>query len=176
MTETKRIARMGMLTALSLLLSYVESLLPSFFTIPGIKLGLANTAVVFALYTLTFSDALLVSVMRVLISSLLFGNVLSLLYSFSGALLSLVVMAVIKKTGMRVQAVSITGGIVHNVAQLLVAMAVVKSTALRYYLPFLLLSGALTGFAIGEASSLILVRLLSSGEILPAEEGKYRRD
>ncbi len=87
MTETKRIARMGMLTALSLLLSYVESLLPSFFAVPGIKLGLANTAVVFALYTLTFSDALLVSIMRVLISSLLFGNVLSLLYSFSGALL-----------------------------------------------------------------------------------------
>ncbi len=164
MRDTRRIARMGMLTSLSLLLSYVESLLPSFFTIPGIKLGLANTAVVFALYTLPFTDALLVSVMRVLISSLLFGNVLSLVYSFSGALLSISVMALMKRTGMSVQAVSITGGIVHNTAQLLVAVAVVRSTALSYYLPFLLISGAITGFAIGEASSLILTRLESAGE------------
>lgn len=164
MRDTERIARMGMLTSLSLLLSYVESLLPSFFTVPGIKLGLANTAVVFALYTLPLQDVLLVSIMRVMISSLLFGNVLSLVYSFSGALLSLVVMALMKRTGMGVQAVSITGGIVHNTAQLLVAAAVVRSTALGYYLPFLLLSGAVTGFAIGEAASLILTRMESAGE------------
>lgn len=164
MRDTGRIARMGMLTSLSLLLSYVESLLPSFFTVPGIKLGLANTAVVFALYTLPLQDVLLVSIMRVVISSLLFGNVLSLVYSFSGALLSLLVMALMKRTGMSVQAVSITGGIVHNTAQLLVAAAVVRSTALGYYLPFLLLSGAVTGFAIGEASSLVLTRMESAGE------------
>lgn len=164
MRDTGRIARMGMLTSLSLLLSYVESLLPSFFTVPGIKLGLANTAVVFALYTLPLQDVLLVSIMRVVISSLLFGNVLSLVYSFSGALLSLVVMALMKRTGMSVQAVSITGGIVHNTAQLLVAAAVVRSTALGYYLPFLLLSGAVTGFAIGEAASLVLTRMESAGE------------
>ncbi len=165
MTETRRIARMGMLTSLSLLLSYVESLLPSFFTIPGIKLGLANTAVVFALYTLPLSDVFLVSTMRVFISSLLFGNVLSLLYSLSGALLSLVVMALMKRTGMSVQSVSISGGIVHNGAQLLVASLVVQSTALRYYLPFLVISGSVTGFAIGEAASLILVRLERTGEL-----------
>ncbi len=170
MKDTRETARMGMLTALSLLLSYVESLLPSFFTVPGIKLGLANTAVVFALYTLPLGDALLVSIMRVIISSLLFGNVLSLLYSFSGALLSLLVMALMKRTGTSVQAVSITGGIVHNTAQLLVAAAVVRSTALSYYLPFLLISGAITGFAIGEASSLVLTRLGGAGEWRSADD------
>ena len=76
--ETKRITRMGMLVALSLILSYVEMLLPSFIPIPGIKLGLANIAIVFALYTLPFSDALFISILRVFISCLLFGNVLSL--------------------------------------------------------------------------------------------------
>lgn len=159
MTETKRITRMGMLTALSLLLSYVETLLPSFFTVPGIKLGLANTAVVFALYTLSVRDAFFISIMRVVISCVLFGNVLSLLYSFSGAAMSFIVMAVMKKLKLSVCAVSITGGIVHNCTQLLVAMLVIGSTALEYYLPFLLVSGALTGFAIGEAASLVLTHL-----------------
>ena len=159
MIETRRITRMGMLTALSLLLSYLESLLPSFFTFPGIKLGLANTAVVFALYTLPFSDVLFISVTRVLVSSLLFGNVLSLLYSFSGAAMSILVMAAMKRMKLPVRIVSITGGVVHNVTQLSVASLVIGSTALGYYLPFLLASGSLTGFAIGEAASLVLTRL-----------------
>ncbi len=159
MTDTKRITRMGMLTALSLLLSYVETLLPSFFTVPGIKLGLANTAVIFALYTLSPLDAFSISVMRVIISSVLFGNVLSLLYSFSGAAMSFLVMLALKKLKLPVSAVSITGGVVHNCTQLCVAFLVIRSTALEYYLPFLLASGALTGFAIGEAASLVLARL-----------------
>lgn len=157
--ETVRITRMGMLVALSLILSYVEMLLPSALPIPGIKLGLANIAVVFALYTLSFPDALFISVLRVLISSLLFGNVLSLLYSFSGALLSLLLMALLKTVRAGEVVVSTAGGVVHNAAQLSVAMLVIKSTALIYYLPFLVLSGAVTGFLIGIITRSLLKRM-----------------
>lgn len=157
--ETRRITRMGMLTALSLILSYLEMLLPSFIPIPGIKLGLANIALVFALYTLPFSDTLFISLLRVFISSLLFGNVLSLLYSLSGALISLLVMALLKGIRINTVAVSTVGGVLHNTAQLGVAMLIVKSTALIYYLPFLVLSGAVTGFLIGTVTSSLLKRM-----------------
>ncbi len=157
--ETRRITRMGMLTALSLILSYLEMLLPSFIPIPGIKLGLANIALVFALYTLPFSDTLFISLLRVFISSLLFGNVLSLLYSLSGALISLLVMALLKGMKMNTVAVSTVGGVLHNTAQLGVAMLIVKSAALIYYLPFLVLSGAITGFLIGTVTSALLKRM-----------------
>lgn len=157
--ETRRITRMGMLTALSLILSYLEMLLPSFIPIPGIKLGLANIALVFALYTLPLSDSLFISLLRVFISSLLFGNILSLLYSLSGALISLLIMALLKKLGMNVVAVSTIGGVFHNTAQLGVAIIIVKSKALIYYLPFLVLSGAVTGYLIGTVTSSLLKRM-----------------
>ena len=87
--ETRKIARMGLLVALSMILSYVESLIPAFVAVPGVKVGLANIVVIFALYTLGPIEALTVSLLRVILSSFLFGSVLSLLYSLSGALLSL---------------------------------------------------------------------------------------
>ncbi len=157
--ETRRITRTGMLTALALLLSYVEMLLPSFIPIPGIKLGLANTAVVFALCTLPLSDVFFISVLRVFISSLLFGNVLSLVYSLAGAVLSLCVMALLYRMKFSLSAVSVTGGVVHNCAQLLVASLVLSSTSIFYYLPFLMISGAVTGFVIGLVSSALRDRL-----------------
>ncbi len=157
--ETRRITRMGMLTSLSLILSYIEMLLPSFIPVPGIKLGLANIAIVFALYTLPFSDTLFISVLRVFLSSLLFGNVLSLLYSLSGALVSLFIMALFKTMKVGETTVSTVGGVVHNTAQLGVAILFVKSNALIYYLPFLILSGAFTGFLIGVVTSVLLHRL-----------------
>ena len=88
--ETRKVARMGLLLALSMILSYVETLIPAFVAVPGVKIGLANIVIVFALYTLVDMEAISLSLIRVLLSSLLFGSVLSLLYSFSGALLSLV--------------------------------------------------------------------------------------
>ncbi len=157
--ETRRITRTGMLTALALLLSYVEMLLPSFIPIPGIKLGLANTAVVFALCTLPLSDVFFISVLRVFISSLLFGNVLSLVYSLAGAVLSLCVMALLYRMKFSLSAVSVTGGVVHNCAQLLVASLVLSSKSIFYYLPFLMISGAVTGFVIGLVSSALRDRL-----------------
>lgn len=157
--ETKEITRISLLTSLSLLLSYIETLLPSFVPVPGIKLGLANTAVVFALYTLSFPDALLVSLLRVFISSLLFGNVLSLVYSLSGAVVSFLVMALLRKLKAGEIAVSISGGISHNGAQLAAAVVILKSTALTYYLPVLTVSGIVTGGLIGFISSIVLKRI-----------------
>lgn len=158
--ETRRITRMGLLVALSLILSYVETILPSFFSIPGIKMGLANIAIVFALYSLPFLDTLFISVLRVFISSLLFGSVLSLIYSLSGAILSLVVMALMKKSKVFSHSiVSIVGACVHNMAQIAVAIYVVGSFYIAYYIPFLLLSGIVTGFIIGLLTSTVLVRI-----------------
>ena len=158
--ETRKIARMGLLVALSMILSYVESLIPAFVAVPGVKVGLANIVVIFALYTLGPIEALIVSLLRVILSSFLFGSVLSLLYSLSGALLSLGGMILMKKLKIfSTTAVSVTGGVLHNVGQILVACLVLETDVLLYYLPVLILSGVITGAVIGIIASLVIKRL-----------------
>ena len=158
--ETRKIARMGLLVALSMILSYVESLVPAFVAVPGVKVGLANIVVIFALYTLGPIEALIVSLLRVILSSFLFGSVLSLLYSLSGALLSLSGMILMKKLKIfSTTVVSVTGGVLHNVGQILVACLVLETDVLLYYLPVLILSGVITGAVIGIIASLVIKRL-----------------
>ena len=158
--ETRKIARMGLLVALSMILSYVESLIPAFVAVPGVKVGLANIVVIFALYTLGPIEALFVSLLRVILSSFLFGSVLSLLYSLSGALLSLGGMILMKKLKIfSTTVVSVTGGVLHNVGQILVACLVLETDVLLYYLPVLILSGVITGAVIGIIASLVIKRL-----------------
>ena len=158
--ETRKIARMGLLVALAMILSYVESLIPAFVAVPGVKVGLANIVVIFALYTLGPVEALTVSLLRVILSSFLFGSVLSLLYSLSGALLSLGGMMVMKKLKIfSTLVVSVTGGVLHNVGQILVACLVLETDVLLYYLPVLILSGVVTGAVIGIIGSLVIKRL-----------------
>lgn len=158
--ETRKIARMGLLVALSMILSYVESLIPAFVAVPGVKVGLANIVVIFALYTLGPIEALIVSLLRVILSSFLFGSVLSLLYSLSGALLSLGGMILMKKLKIfSTTVVSVTGGVLHNVGQILVACLVLETDVLLYYLPVLILSGVITGAVIGIKASLVIKRL-----------------
>ena len=161
--ETRKIARMGLLTALALILSYVESLIPAFVAVPGIKMGLANIVVVFALYTLGPGEAAIVSIIRVLLSSLLFGSILSLSYSAAGAVISLLSMIILMKTKIfGVTSVSVTGGVFHNLGQILVACLVLETDVLLYYLPVLILSGTITGAVIGIASSIVIKRLQKS--------------
>ena len=151
---------MGLLVALSMILSYVESLIPAFVAVPGVKVGLANIVVIFALYTLGPIEALIVSLLRVILSSFLFGSVLSLLYSLSGALLSLGGMILMKKLKIfSTTVVSVTGGVLHNVGQILVACLVLETDVLLYYLPVLILSGVITGAVIGIIASLVIKRL-----------------
>lgn len=157
-----KVAVFGVFTSLALILSYVELLIPINFGIPGMKLGLANLLVVILLYKGCPRDALLLSVIRILLSGLIFGNMFSIFYSLGGGLLSLAVMVFLKKTGQfTVAGISIGGGASHNVGQLLVAMFVVQTYQVVYYLPVLLIAGVITGAVIGILSAEVLKRTQS---------------
>ena len=156
--KTKRITVMAMCVALAMILSYVESQIPSP-GIPGVKLGLANIAVIFVLYKLGWTEAVGVSLLRVALVSLLFGHVASLLYSAAGAVLSLVGMIVLKRWDkLSCVAVSVIGGVLHNVGQILMAWALMGPNVV-YYLPVLILSGTVAGIAIGAVSALLVHRV-----------------
>ena len=157
-----RVALFGVFTALAMIFSYVESLIPIELGIPGVKLGLANLIIVIALYKMRLSEVFLLSIVRILLSGFLFGNYFSILYSLAGGLLSLAVMALLKKTGdFSVMGISMAGGVFHNVGQLVVAMMVVETFSVGYYLPVLLVAGLVTGFLIGVAAGEMLKRLVN---------------
>ncbi len=158
--SARTIALLAMMIALALVFSYVESLIPINFGIPGVKLGLANLVIVAALYLMGGRQALIISVVRIILAGLLFGNMFSIIYSLAGGLLSLAVMVLIKRTGrVSVVTVSVAGGISHNIGQLLVAMVFVANLNLIFYLPVLLLAGFLTGLVIGIVCRLVLPRI-----------------
>ena len=158
--RTKKVAVMGLAVALALILSFVESQIPSFVAIPGVKMGLANIAVVFVLYKLGWREAALISLLRVLLVSLLFGNFASLFYSVAGAVLSLLGMLALKKTGLFSEiAVSVVGGVLHNVGQIAMACLLLGTNAIGYYLPFLVLSGTLAGVVIGLLAGILVKRI-----------------
>ena len=151
----RHIAYLGLLLTLALILSYVESLIPFFVAIPGVKLGLANLVVLICLYVYPAKYAFMISGIRVILSGLLFGSMFSILYSLAGALLSLIIMLLAKKVfKMGILGVSILGGVFHNVGQLLVAIAVVSNFRIAYLFPYLLLSGVITGAVIGFIASM----------------------
>lgn len=146
----KNVAYLGVFLAFALILSYVETLIPFYFGIPGVKLGLTNLIVVVMLYTVGVKEAFAISILRILLSGMLFGNVFSILYSLAGGLLSFLVMALlIKSNRFHVITVSICGGITHNIGQILVASVVVNSYYILYYFPVLLIAGMITGMLIG---------------------------
>lgn len=157
-----RVAYFGVFTALALIFSYVETLIPFNFGIPGVKLGLANLIVVIALYKMKLSETYLLSVVRVLLNGFIFGNYFSIIYSLAGGILSLSVMALLKKKGgFSILGISMAGGVMHNIGQLLIAMLIVETFSVVYYVPVLLISGLLTGFAIGVVSGEMLKRLVN---------------
>ena len=158
--KTKKVAVMGLAIALAMILSFVESQIPSFVAIPGVKMGLANIAVVFVLYKLGWKEAVLISLVRVFLISLLFGNFASLFYSVAGAVLSLAGMILLKKTGLFSEvAVSVAGGVLHNVGQIAMACILLETDVIRYYLPFLVLSGTLAGIVIGVLAGILVKRI-----------------
>ena len=157
--KASKVARYGLLTALALVLSYVESLLPPL-GVPGVKLGLPNLAVVFALYRLGFKDACVISLVRVVLVTLLFGNGAALAYSIAGAALSLALMGLLWKTGkFSSVGVSVAGGVAHNGGQILVAMALLETVRLAWYLPVLWISGTVAGVLIGIVSGVLVKRV-----------------
>lgn len=158
--KTKKLTVMAMTTAVAMILSFVESQIPAFVAVPGVKIGLANIAVVFALYRLGWKEAVAISLIRVVLVSMLFGSIASLFYSLAGAVLSLTGMGLLKKTGRFTEIiVSVTGGILHNIGQIGMACLILETAALRYYLPFLLISGIIAGIVVGILSAVLVQRI-----------------
>lgn len=146
----KRVAYCAVFTALAMIFGYVEALIPFSVGIPGIKLGLANLVIVLALYMLPAYQALLIQLARIVLVSFLFGNMSMMLYSLAGGLLSFSVMSLLKgMKGFSITGVSISGGVSHNIGQLMMAMLVVHNVKIVYYLPVLLIAGLITGCLIG---------------------------
>ncbi|MDE7311548.1 MAG: Gx transporter family protein [Eubacterium sp.] len=156
----KQTAYLGLFLALALICSYIESLIPFQFGIPGIKLGLTNIVVLLMLYRMGAKYALAVSVARIFLAGLLFGNLFSILYSLAGGLLSFVCMVLLKQTGkFKVVSISAAGGAAHNLGQVCMAAAVVENLNLFFYYPVLLLAGVVTGVLIGISAQEILLHL-----------------
>ena len=156
----KKMTALAITVSIALILSFIESRIPVFVAIPGIKVGLANIAVIFTLYKLGAKEAALVSVLRVILVSLLFGSPVSFIYSLTGAILSFAVMILLKRfTSLATVTVSVSGGVMHNIGQIIAASFMLSTNVVLYYLPFLLLSGTLAGIVIGVASALIVKRV-----------------
>ena len=155
-----RAAYFGVFMALALIFSYVETLIPIQFGTPGIKLGLANLVIVIVLYKSGWKEALLLSVTRIILAGFIFGSMFSILYSLAGGVLSLCIMALLAKKGsFSVAGVSMAGGVSHNIGQLIVAMIVVETYQVGYYLPVLLVAGLITGAVIGAVAGEVLKRI-----------------
>lgn len=159
--QIKKITLLAVLSAASMILSYVESILPPILTtVPGIKVGLPNIIVIFILYRMGISAAATVSLIRMFLTALLFGNPISLIYSAAGAFLSLTVMTILKKTDLfSVLGVSVAGGIFHNVGQILAAMVLLETAAIGYYLIILAMTGTLAGIFVGLCGAFLIRRL-----------------
>ena len=156
----RKTAYLGLFAAVAIIFGYVESLIPVFAGIPGVKMGLANLAVLFILDRYSWREAALVSVVRILVIGFMFGNLFSIVYSLAGAALSLTVMNFLKKNSeFSLIGISVAGGVTHNIGQLIVAMIVVSNTSLMVYAPALLVAGVLAGVAIGVLVKEVLGRV-----------------
>ena len=158
--SAREIALYGLLIALAFVLSYVESLIPISFGVPGVKLGLANLAVITALYTVGVPGAAFISLVRIVLMGFTFGTPSMILYSLAGGALSLFVMAVLKRFRVfGMIGISVAGGAAHNIGQIAVAAAVVEQAALFAYLPVLLAAGTAAGAVIGLVGGLVVQRV-----------------
>lgn len=158
---SKRIAFLGLCTAIAMIFAYVESLLPPLVAaIPGIKLGLPNIVIIFILYRFGLGAAASVSLVRIMAVALLFGNPMTLAYSLAGGILSLGIMALLKKLDfLSTVGVSVAGGVFHNVGQILTAMVLLGTAELGYYLAVLAVTGTISGIFVGLCGNLAVKRI-----------------
>jgi len=158
--KSSKISRYGLLIALAFILSYVEALIPPPVPIPGIKLGLANLVVLAGLYAMGVKEAFVLSFIRIILVGLTFGNMSTMLFSLAGGILSWLVLALLKQVkGFSQVGVSVAGGVSHNIGQIITAIFVTENINIIYYLPFLLLSGLITGAVIGVLGAMIIKRI-----------------
>lgn len=168
--NTHTITRIGILTGTALVLGYVERLIPLSSSMPGIKLGLANTVLLYGLYMMNARSTLTLMVMKVLLSGMLFAGFSGALYSFSGGMLSLIAMLlVMQSSDVSIVGVSILGAVFHNIGQVLMAMVVVQTRGLLLYLPVLMVSGLVTGMITGLIAKNVLRGLALHGTSRRAE-------
>lgn len=159
-SQAKKTAFTAVMAALAMIFSYIEVLIPFSPSIPGIKLGIANLIVIVTLYYLGTKYALLINLIRIIISGLLFSGLFGALYSLAGALMSLCIMVLLKRTGIfSISGVSMAGGVAHNLGQLLVAAFLVSNMSVFVYFPVLIISGVVSGVIIGILAYLILQKL-----------------
>ena len=163
---SRKLAYLGLCTAVALILAYVEVLLPPLFTaVPGIKLGLPNIAILFVLYRYGMRYAAAVSFVRMAVVALLFGNPMTFVYSLAGAALSLLVMSLLRRLDfLSIVGVSVAGGVFHNVGQILMAMLLLGTAELGYYLIVLAITGTISGVFVGLCGALAVKRI-SGGNI-----------
>ena len=160
MNKTQKLSSLALTVAAAMLLSFIESRLPSFTAVPGIKVGLANIAVTFALYRIGTKEAALVSAVRVVLVSLLFGSPVSMLYGLAGAVLSLALMSLLKRISpLSPVGVSVAGGVAHNLGQIALACLLLRTATIFYYLPVLILTGTLAGIVTGVAAGTVIKRI-----------------
>lgn len=158
--NSKKIATYGLFISLAFIFSYIESLIPMPFPIPGIKLGLANLVVIIAIYGIGVKEAFVLSMVRILLVGFTFRDPSTLIFSFAGGILSWLSMAIFYKLKtFSMVGVSVIGGITHNIGQIIIAMIYVNNAGLIYYLPFLMVSGVVSGMLIGLLGALTIKRL-----------------
>ena len=156
--RSKNVAFLGMCTAVALILAYVEILMqPIFSAFPGIKMGLPNIIIVFLLYRRSVASAIGVSLLRMILVSILFGNAMALLYSLAGGVLSLAVMILLRRLNfMSAVGVSVAGGVAHNIGQILMAMLLLETAELGYYLAVLTVTGTIAGILVGLCGAILI--------------------
>lgn len=158
--KTKKVAFLGLSIALAMILSFVESQIPALVAIPGIKVGLPNLVMVFLLYKVGWKETVIVSIIRVVLVSMLFGNVQTMAFSVAGAVLSLTGMILLKKLNFfSCIAISVVGGVLHNVGQIIMACLITETVGIVTYLPVLLISGTVAGVVIGLIGGMLVKRL-----------------
>ncbi len=156
--KTNTIAFLGVCTTVALVLSYIEAILPPLLAaVPGIKMGLPNIIIMFLLYRRGPAAAVTVSFLRMILVSLLFGNMMALIYSLAGGALSLIVMIILKRLNFLSEVgVSVAGGVLHNVGQILMAMFLLETSELGYYLVVLTIAGTISGLLIGLCGAALI--------------------
>ena len=159
--KTKTIAFIGLCTSLALVFAYLEALIPPLFpSLPGVKMGLPNIIIIFLLYRFGPKTAITVSILRIVLVTALFGNAMAMMYSLAGGALSIAVMIILKKFNiLSTVGVSIAGGVSHNVGQIIIAMLVLETTQLAYYLVVLIFSGVIAGIFIGLCGSVLIRKI-----------------
>ncbi len=158
--SNNKIALYAVFIALAMVFGYIEMLVPTFFFVPGMKLGLTNIVVLVALYKMGEKEAFVINIVRIILACVLFGNMVSLLYSMAGGILSTVIMIILKRMEINMIIVSIAGAVAHNAGQILVASILLETSGIWWYMLVLWFFGIISGFLIGILGSLIIKRIM----------------